>query len=119
MRILKSLSPVLCTLLAVVLFSMTVSVAMASPKDYPGRQAHLISKKGSNPANSDNQLPYEEKETEKDDEFQDNFSLVCLISEPIYFLPLSDQGECFEKAPSPIKAVTEIPLYLSQRVLLI
>jgi len=119
MRILKAFSSVFCTLLAMVLFSLTISITMASPKECPNGQEHSISKKGSAPNNSDNQLPYEEKETEKDDELQDNFSMVCLISEPVFFLPISDQDKGCEKALKPIDAITDTPLYLSKRVLLI
>jgi|GEM_PF-3554193 len=119
MRILKSLSSVFCTLLAMVLFSLTISLTMASPKDSSNGLENAISKKGASPTNSASQLPYEEKETEKDDEWQDSFSMVCLLSEPIYFLPTIDQDGWCEKALKPIDLITDIPLYLSQRVLLI
>ena len=119
MRIIKSLSSVFCTLLAMVLFLLTVSITMAAPKNCPDDREQSISKKGTTPAKSDNQLPYEEKETEKDDELQDNFSLCCLISEPIFFLPLRDQDNCHDMAQRPIDAISAIPLYLSKRVLLI
>ena len=91
---------------------------MASPKDYL-EGGHSISKKGTVPANSDNQLPYEERETEKDDELQDTFSLVCLICEPLFFISISDRDKCCDKAQRPIDTITDIPLYLSKRVLLI
>jgi len=119
MRIIKSLSSVFCTLLALVLFLLTVSITMAAPKNCLDDQEQSISKKGTAPANSDNQLPYEEKETEKDDELQDNFSLACLIAEPIFFLPLRDQDNRHDMAQGPIDAINAIPLYLSKRVLLI
>ena len=119
MRMLKPIRSVFCTLVAMVLFSLTISITMASSKDCPNGQEHSISKKGTAPANADNQLPYEEKETEKDDELQDNFSMVCLISEPVFFLPISDQDKGCEKALKPIDAITDTPLYLSKRVLLI
>jgi hypothetical protein len=92
---------------------------MASPKDCSNGREHSLSKKGTVPTNSDNQLPYEEKETEKDDEFQDNFSLVCLLSEPLYFLLINEEEEGCEKALKPVDSITAIPLYLSKRVLLI
>jgi len=119
MRMLKPFSSDFCTLVAMVLFSLTISIAMASPKDCPNGQAHSISKKGTVPAKSDNQLPYEEKETENDDEFQDNFSLACLLAEPVLFLSISDQHKGCEKALKPIDVIPDIPLYLSKRVLLI
>jgi len=118
MRMIKSLSSFFCTLLALVLFSLTISITMASSKDYL-KGEHSISKKGTVPTNSDNQLPYEERETEKDDELQDTFSLVCLICEPLFFTPINDQETCCDRAQRPIEAVTDIPLYLSKRVLLI
>src|SRR5882762_10834829 len=93
MRMIKSFSSFFCTLLALVLFSLTISITMASPKDYL-EGGHSISKKGTVPANSDNQLPYEERETEKDDELQDTFSLVCLICEPLFFISISDRDKC-------------------------
>jgi len=92
---------------------------MASPKDCSNGLENSISKKGTAPTNSDSQLPYEAKETEKDDEWQDNFSMVCLLSEPIYFLSIIDQDRWGEKALKPLDPITDIPLYLSQRVLLI
>jgi hypothetical protein len=119
MRMLKPFSSVFCTLVAMVLFSLTISMAMASPKDCPDGLEHFISKKGTASTNSDNQLPYEEKETEKDNELQDNFSLVCLISEPVVLLPIRDQDNGCEKTLKPIDAITDIPLYLSKRVFLI
>jgi len=91
---------------------------MASPKDYL-EGGHSISKKGSAPTNSDNQLPYEERETEKDDELQDSFSLVCVICEPQFVLPTNDQDKRVDKVLRPIDAITDIPLYLSKRMLLI
>jgi len=118
MRMIKSFSSFFCTLLALVLFSLTISITMASPKDFQ-EGGHSISKKGTVPANSDNQLPYEERETEKDDELQDTFSLVCLICEPLFFISISDRDKCCDKAQRPIDAITDIPLYLSKRVLLI
>jgi len=102
-----------------VLFSLTVSITMASPKNCPDGKEHSISKKGTTPASSDNQLPYEERETEKDDELQDNFSLVCLLAEPVFFIPLNDQEKCSDKALRPVDVIIDIPLYLSKRVLLI
>lgn len=119
MRILKPFSSVFCTLVAMVLFSLTISMAMASPKDCQNAREHSISKKGTAPANSDNQLPYEEKETEKDDELQDNFSLVCLIEEPLFLLTIRDQNKVCEKALEPVDAITDRTLYLSKRALLI
>jgi len=92
---------------------------MASPKNCTDGNEHSISKKGTTPANSENQLPYEERETEKDDELQDNFSLVCLIAEPVFFIPIDDQDKCCDKALRSIDAIIDIPLYLSKRVLLI
>lgn len=118
MRIIKSFSSFLCTFLALVLFSLSISTTMASSKDYL-KGEHSISKKGTTPASSDNQLPYEERETEKDDEVQDAFSLVCLISEPLFVDSTSDQGRRCIKAHKPADAITDIPLYLSQRVFLI
>ena len=92
---------------------------MASPKDYLEGGRHSISKKGTVPTNSDNQLPYEERETEKDDEVQDTFSLVCLICEPLFIDSISDQDSRCIKAHKPADAITDVPLYLSQRVFLI
>jgi hypothetical protein len=119
MRLIKSFNSVICTLLAVVLFSLTISVTMASQKNYTSGQEYSISKKGTASANSDNQLPYEERETEKDDELQDNFSLICLIYEPVFFSPIGDQDECCDNGQEPVDAITDIPLYLSIRALLI
>jgi len=92
---------------------------MASPNDCANEQERSISKKGTASTNSENQLPYEEKETEKDDEPQNCFTLTCFIPEPIFLLPLSDQIKCGEKAQRPIYLVADLPLYLSKRVLLI
>ncbi|HEV8513916.1 MAG TPA: hypothetical protein VGQ59_11595 [Cyclobacteriaceae bacterium] len=118
MRTIKSFSSFLCTFLALVLFSLSISTTMASPKDYmKGEQS--ISKKGTTPTSSDNQGPYEERETEKDDEVQDTFSLVCLICEPLFVVSIGDQDNCCDKAHKPVDMVTDIPLYLSQRVFLI
>ncbi len=60
-------------------------------------------------------MPYEETETEKDDELQDNFSLVCLISEPVFFSPASDQRNGFERVQKPVEAISNLPLYLSHQ----
>jgi hypothetical protein len=119
MRIIKSFNSVICTLLAGVLFSLTISVTMASSKNYTSGQEYSISKKGTMSANSDNQLPYEERETERDDEPQDNFSVVCLIYEPVFFSLIGDLDKGCDKGQEPVEAITDIPLYLSIRVLLI
>jgi len=90
---------------------------MASLKDF--QEGHFISKKGTVPTNADNQLPYEEQETEKDDEQQDTFSLICLICEPLIFTTIIDQQTSCNKTQRPVDAITDISLYLSKRVLLI
>jgi hypothetical protein len=118
MRIIKSLNAFLCFFLALVLFSLSVSITMAPSKDYCD-VGYLISKKGAIPAGSDNQIPYEERETEKDDEVQDTFSLTCLICEPLCVLSIGDQDKFYVKVYKPVDTVTDIPLYLSQRVFLI
>ena len=119
MRMLKPFGSVFCALVAMVLFSLTISITMASPKDCPSGQEHSISKKGAAPTNSDNQLPCEERETEKDYELQDNFLLVGLIAETVFFLPISERDKGCEKALKPIDVITDTPLYLYKRVLLI
>ena len=116
---LKSFSSVFSILLALALFSSTISITMASPKNGVDTLEYLFSKKGNAPANSDNQLPYEERETEKDDELQDNFSPVCLILEPVLLIPTRDPDACCDKIQQPIDAITDLPLYLSKRALLI
>ena len=118
MRIIKSVSAFICTFLALVLFSLSVSITMASPKDYL-ENGHLISKKGSLPTNSDNQVPYEERETEKDDEVQDTLSLAYLICEPLFVASICDQDKNCIKVHKPVDVITDVPLYLSQRVFLI
>lgn len=118
MRIIKSSSSIFCTLFALGLFSLAVSITMGSPNDGKDYQEYSISRKGAIPSNPDNQLPYEERETE-DDELQDNFSLVCFISEPVFFTLINDKGNCRNKTQNAVNAITDIPLYLSKRVLLI
>jgi hypothetical protein len=91
---------------------------MVTRKDYVDGELSIF-RKGVIPASSDNQIPYEEREAERDDEVQDTFSLVCLICEPIFVFSVRDQDTHCDKAHKPVDTVTDIPLYLSQRVFLI
>jgi hypothetical protein len=119
MKMVKSFGSASTTFLALVLFSMTVSIALASAKNYPNGSEYSISKKGALPANSENQLPYEERETEKDDELQDSFSLFYIISELIFVTPETSQNTCVGKPHNTMDAISSTPLYLAKRVLLI
>ncbi|HLZ17649.1 MAG TPA: hypothetical protein VKQ08_11440 [Cyclobacteriaceae bacterium] len=119
MRTAKSVNSIFCASLALVLFSSTISLVLASPRNYPGDESCTVSEKGTPPAGSESQLPYEERETEKDDELQDNFSCVCLISEPLCLAPVKLPHRRCEKIQTPDRVIGDIPLYLSQRVFLI
>jgi hypothetical protein len=119
MRTVKSANSIFCASLALVLFSSTISFALASPRNYPGDEGHVISKKGALPASSESPSPFEEKETEKDDELQGSFSWVCLVSEPLWFAPTSLPDRYSERIQGPVRVIADIPLYLSQRVFLI
>jgi hypothetical protein len=118
MRI-KSLRHISTTLLVLVIFSLTLSIAPASPKNYQDHKDLSISKNGSLPANSDNQLPYEERETEKDDELQHDFYFVSLASEPVFIVLIEEQANCCNKAQVSIHEVINVPLYLTKKALLI
>jgi len=107
------------SLLALVVFSLSVSIVLASPKDCPDGLGYFISMKAALPTNSDNQLPYEERETEKDDELQDNFPVACIFSEAIFFTQLFCIEKSGYKTYHSIDSISEVPLYLSKRVLLI
>ena len=115
----KSFNAVLCASIAVVLFSSTVSFALSVARNCLGDHGYSISKKGALPPSSERQLPYEEKETEKDDELQDHTSMVCLVSEPLCFTPVIHPDKRCEKMDKAAPVISDIPLYLTKRVFLI
>jgi hypothetical protein len=115
----KSLRHISATLLVLVIFSLTLSIAFASPKNDQDNTDFSISKNCSLPTNSDNQLPYEERETEKDDEVQHDFYLVSVTSDPVFIVLIEEQATCCKKAQVAINEVTDVPLYLSKKALLI
>jgi hypothetical protein len=92
---------------------------MVPLKTYLDGYEYSFSEKGAMPTSSDTQLPYEERETEKDDELQDSFSLVCLIAEPVLFIPINYQNKTCDESKRLFYTIIDIPLYLSKRALLI
>jgi hypothetical protein len=119
MKVVKSFGSAFCTALALVLFSLAISNVLASSKTCSDHRDCMFSKTASLPVNAQSQLPYEEKETETDDEGQDNCAFTYLVSEPLFFSLAHDTCKCCDLAHSPIDAVKDIPLYLSGRVFLI
>ena len=119
MNRIESAGSISIAMLLVGLFSFAISFSFAAPKNCPDSQGYSISKNGQLPASSDNQLPYEEKETEKDDELQDNFSLAFVLNDTLFLSPVKDNNKCVQRTIQTVVVSNDIPLYLSKRVLLI
>lgn len=115
----KTLRSAMCTLITLVVFLLTISITFVASKNGSFNQSYLVSEDQSIPTGSDNQFPYEERETEEDDEFQDQTLLVGLLPDPFFFAPLHDQSKQCDHILVPVHLVNNLPLYLSKRVLLI
>ena len=107
------------TLAAVFLFTYTVSLSLAEVKNCHQNQNCSISKHSSLPVSSDTQFPFEEKEEEASDEFQDGFSLICIPAEPIAFISFGNQPHIVHQTSRPVDLLQRVPIYLAQRAIII
>jgi hypothetical protein len=106
-------------LLAVFLFSFAFSFSFSITTDriFQDETVHFIAKDNKAPTQSDNQLPFEERET--DDELQGGISFVALPSEQELIIPIRHQSNGVFKASCTIGIITDLPLYLAKRTIII
>jgi hypothetical protein len=119
MKGIKQIGSMACTAMAVFLFSYSVSLSLGVSKEYSQAQQVAFSKSGKLPLSPDTQFPFEERDEESGDEFQDSFSMVCVPSEIVSFVFLSDQFDLRHPASDPGQISTSVPIYLAKRALLI
>src|SRR5882762_8041917 len=111
----KQIGSLASTLVAVFLFSYTVSLSFASSKNYLQDQGYSIAKSEKLPVNPDAQSPFEEKEEEAGDEFQDSFSLLCIPAEALSFAANNNQYRVIHRSTHSVNEVSHIPIYLAKR----
>jgi hypothetical protein len=119
MRMTKTINSATCSLLAMILFLLTISVMVVSPKLTMKSRENSISKQATAPTSSDDQSLYEEQETEINDEMQDGILIFCSPAEPIFSLPSNNQHLSPDNCQTFAEVMPDVPLYLSKRVLLI
>lgn len=107
------------TVAAVFLFTYTVSLSLAEVKSCQQNQNCSISKHGSLPVNSETQFPFEEKEEEASDEFQDGFSIIYIPAEPVAFIPFGKQLCVVHQPSCSDDLLQHVPIYLAQRAIII
>lgn len=119
MKTLKPIGSIFHTLGVVFLFLLGINISFPTPSTDIHRQRHFVSKDTGLPSPSENQFLYEEKETEKDDELQDNYSLFCFPIAPLLQVIAADEkhGSCAVSRAD--GSFIKVPFYLSQRALLI
>ena len=108
-----------CTAMAVFLFSYSVSISLAVSKESQQIQSDAISKSGKLPVTPETQFPFEEKDEEAGDELQNSFSLVCVPAEILSFISTKDQLYLIHQASDSDRIIGRVPIYLSQRALII
>jgi hypothetical protein len=119
MKTLKPFGSFFYTLMVVFLFLLDVNLSFAASVSNATDHGFFFSKNNRLPAQADGQFLYEEKETEKDDELQDNFAFECLPLAPIPVFIAEGEFSWTKKISRPKGGVVEIPLYLTKRSLLI
>jgi hypothetical protein len=121
MQGIKQLGSITSATIAVFLFSYAVSLSLslAATEDYPPSQSSFISKNGRQPVNPDSQFPFEEKDEEPGDEFQNSFSMVCMPADIVSFIFISDQFCFVHHALSADSTTPRVPIYLAKRALII
>jgi hypothetical protein len=117
MKNINHISVLSYTFVVIFLYTFIVSLSVNFWTDYPKEQGYNVSKSSSLPSKSDNQLPYEEREIEKDDDPQQDFFFVCQFGVSAPVLIAGAWCELIHSAPLAIGTISDIPLYLADRSL--
>lgn len=109
----------ICASIAVFLFSYSFSISFATSNHFSQALREAISKNETLPVNPDTQFPFEEKEEEGGDEFQDSFSLVCVPVEILSVISIQDQFGFISQTSGVDNACAHVPIYLAKRAIII
>jgi hypothetical protein len=116
---LKQIGSMTWASVAVFLFSYSFSISFATPVVYAQALCETISKSENLPVSPDTQFPFEEKEEEGGDEFQDSFSWVCVSAEILSFVSTQAILYSIHQTSSLDHIGEHVPIYLAKRAIII
>jgi len=104
----------------VVLFVFTLTLSIAYGSFGAAKQTSFgFTKKGKSSSKTDSQLPFEEKEIERDDEVQNDTIFICAFSEPILFTAINPDVSFSGFVLHFSGNISATPIYLTNHSILI